>query len=52
MPTNSTNDGVQLFYEDMGEGLPLLLIPGWSCTHRFFQKNTAELARSCRVIAL
>jgi pimeloyl-ACP methyl ester carboxylesterase len=51
MPTITTNDGAQLFYEDVGEGPPLILVPGWGCTHRFFQKNTAALARSYRVIA-
>ena len=51
MPTITTNDGVQLYYEDVGEGRPLLLIPGWTCTHHFFQKNIAALAQSCRVIA-
>jgi pimeloyl-ACP methyl ester carboxylesterase len=51
MPTITTNDGVQLYYEDVGEGHPLLLIPGWTCTHNFFQKNIAALAQSCRVIA-
>ena len=51
MPTITTNDGAQLSYEDVGEGPPLILVPGWGCTHRFFQKNTAALARSCRVIA-
>jgi pimeloyl-ACP methyl ester carboxylesterase len=51
MAAITTNDGVQLYYEDVGEGPPLILIPGWSCTHHFFQKNTAALAQSCRVIA-
>lgn len=51
MPTITTNDGIQLYYEDVGEGRPLVLIPGWTCTHHFFQKNIAELAKSCRVIA-
>ena len=51
MPTITTNDGVQLYYEDVGEGSPLLLIPGWTCTHHFFQKKIVELAKSCRVIA-
>jgi pimeloyl-ACP methyl ester carboxylesterase len=51
MPTITTNDGVQLYYEDVGEGPPLILIPGWSCAHHFFRKNTAALAKSCRVIA-
>jgi len=51
MPTITTNDGVQLYYEDVGTGRPLLLIPGWTCTHHFFQKNIDPLAQSCHVIA-
>lgn len=52
MPSMTTNDGVQLSYEDLGEGRPLILIPGWSCSHQFFKKNIPVLAQSCRVIAL
>ena len=48
----STNDGVRIFYEDVGAGRPVLLIPGWGCTRNFFRKNIAPLADSFRVIAL
>jgi non-heme chloroperoxidase len=51
MPTMTTNDKVQLYYEDVGEGPALILIPGWTCTHNFFKKNIAPLSESCRVIA-
>lgn len=51
MPTITTNDGARLYYEDSGVGPPLILIPGLGCSHHFFQKNTAVLAQSCRVIA-
>lgn len=52
MPTITTNDGVKIYYEDIGQGHPLLLIPGWSCSHHFFKKNISVLAQSFRVIAL
>ena len=52
MPTISTNDGVRLFYEDIGTGPALVMIPGWGCTHSFFVKNIPVLSRSCRVIAV
>jgi pimeloyl-ACP methyl ester carboxylesterase len=52
MPTITTNDGVKLYYEDKGKGRPLIMIPGWTCTHNFFKKNIDELAKSCRVIAV
>lgn len=45
-----TNDGVRLAYEDRGEGKPLVLIHGWSCSGRFFTRNTGVLAESCRVV--
>jgi pimeloyl-ACP methyl ester carboxylesterase len=50
MPTITTNDGVRIDYEDVGTGRPLVMIPGWSCSHRFFKKNVPVLARSFRVI--
>ena len=37
--------------EDVGTGGPLLLPPGWTCTHTSFRENIAALAQSCRVIA-
>lgn len=52
MPTIQTNDGVELYYVDKGAGRPLILIPGWTCTHNFFKKNLDELAQSCRVIGV
>lgn len=52
MPTISTSDGVRIFYETAGSGRPLLLIPGWGCSHKFFEKNVSALAKSCCVIAM
>ncbi len=52
MATITTNDGVQIYYEDKGQGPPLLMIPGWTCTHNFFKKNIDPLAQCCRVIAV
>jgi non-heme chloroperoxidase len=51
MPTITTNDGVRLYYEEAGEGPPLIMIAGWTCTCNFFRKNIDFLAQSCRVIA-
>lgn len=50
MPTFTTNDGVELFYVDKGQGKPIIMIPGWTCTHNFFQKNIDALAATHRVI--
>ena len=52
MPEIITNDGVEIHYEDKGQGRSLVMIPGWTCTHKFFRKNIDELAESCRVIAV
>lgn len=52
MPTITTNDGASIFFEDQGTGRPLVMLPGWTCTHNFFKKNIPELAKSCRVIAI
>lgn len=52
MPTISTNDGAEIFYEDRGQGRPLIMIPGWTCTHNFFKKNIETLSESCRVIGV
>jgi non-heme chloroperoxidase len=52
MPTIKTNDGARIYFEDKGQGRPLVMIPGWTCTHNFFKKNIDELAKSMRVIAV
>lgn len=52
MPTITTSDGARLFYVDKGQGKPLVMIPGWGCSHNFFKRNIDELAKSCRVIAV
>jgi pimeloyl-ACP methyl ester carboxylesterase len=52
MPAITTNDKATIYFEDKGQGRPLVMIPGWTCTHNFFSKNIDELAKSCRVIAV
>lgn len=46
-----TSDNVKLYYEEHGEGKPLVLIHGWSCSHKFFKFQIDELAKHYRVIA-
>ncbi|MBB4266249.1 alpha/beta fold hydrolase [Roseospira visakhapatnamensis] len=50
MPTMRTADGADLFYQERGQGRPLIMMPGWGCSHRFFDRNVEDLARVCRVI--
>lgn len=47
-----TRDGAKIYYEDQGEGQPVLLVHGWLCSSRFWQKNVPELANEFRVVTL
>ena len=47
-----TRDGAKLYYEDSGEGRPLLLLHGWLCSSRFWSRNVPDLAKSFRVLTL
>lgn len=47
-----TNDGAKIYYEDQGEGQPILLVHGWLCSSRFWQKNVPELADKFRVVTI
>ena len=47
-----TADGARIYYEDHGEGQPILLVHGWICSSRFWQKNVSELARKFRVVTV
>ncbi|WP_028708881.1 alpha/beta fold hydrolase [Propionicicella superfundia] len=52
MSVFTTNDGVEVYYDVRGEGKPLLMIPGWTCTTEFWSKNVDSLAASCSVIRM
>jgi pimeloyl-ACP methyl ester carboxylesterase len=52
MATFKTNDQVELYYEVKGQGKPLLMIPGWTCTTQFFNKNSDVLAEKFQVILM
>ena len=47
-----TTDGAKIYYEDHGEGQPIVLVHGWLCSSRFWQKNVAELAHEFRVVTV
>jgi len=47
-----TNDGAKIYYEDHGEGRPILLVHGWLCSSKFWQRNVPELAAAFRVVTL
>ena len=50
MPVFTTSDGVQLFYKKTGSGPPVILIHGWSASHRSFDQNVEAIAKRCTVI--
>ena len=50
MPYIQLPDGVPLYYEDHGAGKPILLLPGWTVTTGFWQRQIADLSRDHRVL--
>lgn len=47
-----TKDGAKIYYEDHGKGQPIVLVHGWLCSSKFWQKNVPELAKEFRVVTL
>ena len=47
-----TQDGAKIYYEDRGDGQPILLVHGWLCSSKFWQKNVPELSSELRVVTL
>jgi pimeloyl-ACP methyl ester carboxylesterase len=50
MPELTTNDGVQIHYEDNGSGPPVVFLPGWSMSSRWFDDQASALAADYRVL--
>lgn len=47
-----TSDGAHIYFEDYGQGQPIVLVPGFLCTSKFFARNISELSRNNRLILL
>jgi non-heme chloroperoxidase len=45
-------DGLPLYYEDEGAGSTIVLLPGWTITTRFWERQLRDLARDHRVVTL
>ena len=52
VPSFTASDGATLHYEDTGAGRPIVLIPGWTMSTRFFDRNAGPLGEDHRVIVL
>ncbi|EHH67370.1 alpha/beta fold hydrolase [Gluconobacter morbifer] len=52
MPHITTSDGTRIYYEEQGQGRPLILIHGWTFSGRFFHRNIGPLSEQTRVITL
>ena len=48
----TTPDGARLYYEDQGEGTPLILVHGWTCSSKIWQYNIPELVKHFRVVTM
>ena len=45
-------NGINIYYETVGEGTPLLLLHGWGCTHSIFDAFLPEFSSHHKVFAL
>ena len=52
VPYLELRDGVPLFYETVGDGPPIVLVPGWTLTTRFWERQVDDLSRDHRVVTL
>lgn len=52
MPYITASDSTRLYYDEQGEGRPLVMIHGWTFSGKFFYRNVEALAHSARVITV
>lgn len=43
-------EGVSIYYEEAGTGQPLVFIPGWTMTTKFFENQIAHFSKNYRTI--
>lgn len=48
----TTSDGEHIYFEDRGQGPALVMVPGFLCTTKFFEKNAEVLSKEFRVITM
>lgn len=44
------SDGVPIYFEDDGAGEPIVLVPGWTITTRFWERQVTDLSRDSRCV--
>lgn len=47
-----TSDDAYIYFEDQGKGTPIILVPGFLCSTKFFQRNVPVLSQHHRVITM
>lgn len=50
MPRLTSVDDNEIFYRDLGEGRPVLLVHGWGASHEFFDPQITALCDDYRVV--
>lgn len=50
MPTLNASDGTIIYYEDFGEGSPIVFVHGGAATHSLWEHQVYELADHFRAI--
>ena len=48
----SIEPGVEMYYEDQGQGTPILFVPGWTFTTEVFQHQLNHFSKSNRVVVI
>lgn len=47
-----TSDNKNIYYETFGVGIPIVFIPGFLCTTKFFARNVPELKKHYKIIIM
>jgi len=50
MPRFTVSDGTSLYYEDLGEGRPIVFVHGGGATHALWEQQVVELADEFRTV--
>ena len=52
MATFITNDGISIYYEVTGSGPALFMLPGWTCSTKFWMHNVPDLSKHFTVVTM